>query len=86
MRQNSQCGIKESLKYVNMQSPDSQQNHPGEIRALCEKKQEKRFRVLSKFARLHRYESYSEIHINPKNKFERRDALWNSITAWCQKT
>lgn len=45
-----------------MQNPASQQNHSGEISALCEKKQEKRFRVLSKFARLHRYGSYSKIY------------------------
>jgi len=37
---------------------------------------------------LHGYTGMGRIqkYINPKNKFERRDALWNSLTAWCQKT
>ncbi len=37
---------------------------------------------------LHSYTGMGRIqkYINPKNKFERRDALWNSLTAWCQKT
>ena len=77
--------MKDNLKYEYMQNQDSQQNHPLEIRALCEKKQGN----ASEFCQnLHGYTGMGRIqkYINPKNKFERRDALWNSLTAWCQKT